>query len=270
MMRFLLALALLAPGVALAENMLADYQPAKSAPLAPSLREASGLTPAGATSLFTHNDEYAIIYEINQTDGTVIRAFALGRPTLRGDFEGVAILAERLYLVSSDGRVFETAPAAHRTRARFNVYDTGVGDHCEVEGLSLGRTDDELLLLCKLQKDALLQGRLQIFAWSLASRLAPARLLVDTPFLSVMSKSAASDFRPSDLARDPADGTLYVLSVSGAVLAIDDRGAARGYLPLDRERHPQPEGLALLSDHSLVIADEGGRKDGRLTIYRRD
>lgn len=269
MMRLLAIIAASAQGAA-AENSLADYQPAETIALAQSLQEASGLTLAGPSSLFIHNDEYAIVQEVRLADGTLVRAFALGRPTLRGDFEGAATIGGRLYLVSSDGRVIETAPAAHRMRARYNVYDTGVGEHCEVEGLSRGHSDNELLILCKLQKDESKRDRLQIFAWSLSERLAPARLLIDRPFAALVDKTPAKAFRPSDLARDPSDGTLYVLSVSGAVLAIDARGAALGYLKLDPERHPQPEGIALIGDQAFAIADEGGRSAGRLTIYRRD
>jgi hypothetical protein len=37
---------------------------------------------------------------------------------------------------------------------------------------------------------------------------------------------------------------------------------------MKRRDHPQPEGIAFLSDGSLVFADEGQGQLGTLTVYR--
>jgi uncharacterized protein YjiK len=54
-----------------------------------------------------------------------------------------------------------------------------------------------------------------------------------------------------------------------AVIEIDNEGqlVAARTLPL-ADRHPQPEGIELLADGRLVIADEGSRGRARLTLYR--
>lgn len=67
------------------------------------LREISGLALTPDGHLLAVADERAVIYELNYVDGKLVRAFAFGEPPLRGDFEGIAWLNERVYLVTSEG-----------------------------------------------------------------------------------------------------------------------------------------------------------------------
>ena len=234
------------------------------------LQEASGLAPASASSVFAHNDEYAIIYEIDIDTGDTLRAFALGAPTAKGDFEGVALAGGSVWLVASDGRLIEGRAAEHGKRSRFNVFDAGVPDDCEVEGVAPADAAGALLLVCKQSAGKDGKPRLKMLEWSSRERWTKARLFLDRPLADFVPDGARKDFKASDLARDPKTGDLFILNSSGGLLELGADGALRRYDPLDRRRHPQPEGLALFGDGRIAIADEGAKREGTLSIYRRN
>jgi hypothetical protein len=243
--------------------------PAHIFPLAPELEEISGLAPAGPDSVFAHGDEYAIIHEVSLRDGAIRRSFAFGKPTVKGDFEAIAESGGRLWLLSSDGRLYEGEPVAHAKRTRYHVFDTGAGTACELEGLAAAESPDSFYLLCKNLLDRP-DRRLRIYRWSAADRFAAPILAVDAPLKALLPSEAIADFRPSDLARDPKSGAFIVLSASGALLEVDAKGALVRYAPLDPAIHRQAEGLARLPDGRTVIADEGVRRAGSITVYERN
>ncbi|MEE9329547.1 MAG: hypothetical protein V3V30_05360, partial [Parvularculaceae bacterium] len=106
-----------------------------------SLAEISGLVAATPTSVFAHNDEHAIIHEVSLIDGKILRSFALGKPTIAADFEGITRRGQFLYLVTSKGIIYETLIGEDRSRVRYNIYDTGLKSTCEIEGITTDTED---------------------------------------------------------------------------------------------------------------------------------
>ena len=176
------------------------------------LTEISGLAVASQDSVYAHNDEHGIVYEIALADGRIIAAFALGEPTVKADFEGIAAFDGRVYLITSAGLVYESKIGPHRARVRFNIFDTGVGDFCEAEGITPGPSRDEFLIICKTAHKPELDGRLVVFKWSLAERLP-----VHTPWLNVkesdfLTPQERKKFRPSAIEWRAQSNSLVVLS----------------------------------------------------------
>ena len=113
-----------------------------------SLREISGLALTGDDRLLAVNDEEAIVYEIDYDDGRLVKAFALGEPTLRGDFEGIAVLGGRVWLMTSDGVLYVADEGGDGERVAYQRYVTKLGDKCELEGLAEIQVRGTLALLC--------------------------------------------------------------------------------------------------------------------------
>ncbi|HSH75825.1 MAG TPA: hypothetical protein VLA09_09090, partial [Longimicrobiales bacterium] len=67
------------------------------------LDEISGLAVTTDGRLFGHDDERAVVHEIDPGAGAVEKRFSLGDPPLRGDFEGIAVVGERFFMVTSGG-----------------------------------------------------------------------------------------------------------------------------------------------------------------------
>ncbi|HSG35273.1 MAG TPA: SdiA-regulated domain-containing protein [Sphingomonadaceae bacterium] len=233
------------------------------------LTEVSGLAVAGPDSVFTHDDEFAIVYEIRLRDGKVLRAFAFGEPTLEGDFEGIAAAAGHVYLVTSDGLIYLAEPGVHGERVTFYVYDSGIGPRCEVEGLSLSPAPGELLLLCKRFRNDDDEARLEIHRWKTGSYRAEPEPFLSLPLAGLLGEAEQVDFRPSSIEWDPRTRQMYVVSARNRMLVVlDAEGAPVETRRLDSSRHPNVEGIALMPDGRLVLADEGSEtREGRLTVY---
>jgi hypothetical protein len=235
------------------------------------LTEVSGLAAAGPDSVFTHGDEYAIVYEFRLGDGHILRTFALGEPTLEGDFEGIAAADGMVFLVTSDGLIYAAKPGKNGKRVPYLVYDSGVGPRCEVEGLSEAPSPHDLLLLCKRPRNASEKKRLEIYLWHIGSERAEATPFLSLPFDGLIDERERAEFRPSGLEWDPVKRQLVVVSARNRmVLFLDPGGRLIERKRLDGERHPKTEGIAIMPDGRMVLADEGSRtREGRLTAYRK-
>lgn len=231
------------------------------------LDEVSGLafTPDGR--LFAHGDERAWIHEIDARTGRVGKRFMFGERTARDDFEGIAIVGERFFLISSGGLLYEGREGEDREEMPYRLTDTGIGQTCEAEGLEYHPGWDELLIPCKsttLDLDAIVIHRVP---------LAPDSPR-NPPILVARAELAAHgidrDFHPSALALDPGTGTLILVAArEEALLEISPEGRVISGLRLSRQRHPQPEGAAFGPDGTFYLADESNGRDARLTAYRR-
>ena len=232
------------------------------------LSEISGLAVASPNTVYAHNDEFAIVYEIELDTGKALKAFALGKPTAKGDFEDIAVRGGYVYLLESDGRLFEAPIGEHRQRVRYNVYDTGVGVHCETEGLSTGPQDGDFLILCKKPNENEFKDRLVIYLWNLRDR-AP----VSTPWLNVSLDGLVqpldqANFHPSAFYWRRDRGSFVIVSAKGhSAIEIDEQGKLIDRVKLNKEDHPQSEGLTIMPDGRLVLSDEGPRGRGKISIY---
>ena len=172
------------------DYMAVDFTaPLRNLNLISGLMEVSGLAIGPENTVYAHNDEYGIVYQVRLDEGEVVRAFALGDPTIERDFEGIEVVGERVYLLTSKGRIYEALIGENKTRVKYNAYDTGAGDFCETEGLTLGPPADDgsatFLILCKTPKrktpkEKVSKDRGRIYRWSLH-----ARRPVQTPWLDV-------------------------------------------------------------------------------------
>jgi hypothetical protein len=261
-----------APAKAAPATTLEQYfaRPAvKSFYLPDGLTETSGLAVAGPDSVFTHNDSHGIVWEVDLATGRVVRAFALGKPTEKADFEDIAVRAGNVYLLVSDGRLYEAPIGEHRKRVRFNVYDTGVGSHCETEGLSNGPHDGEFLILCKKPHEKQFKDRLVMYLWSLADRAPVGKPWLDVSLDGLVEPLDQANFHPSAFYWRRELGRFVIVSAKGhSAIEIDESGRLIDRVKLDKVEHPQPEGLTMMPDGRLVISDEGqSRGHGKIEVY---
>lgn len=272
----LAAMAAALPEIAFAQanswlSRLDTSKPAQTFALDPTLAEISGLAPASATTVFAHNDEYAIIHELDIATGAIVRSFALGKPTIAGDFEAIGVAGQYVYLITSDGKLYEAPIKKHRERARFTVYDTGLADVCEIEGMAVDPHAEVFLLLCKNAALDKKNNRLTIYRWTIANRLEEQKPWLQIPLAEVIPEgSKRKNFKASELQRDPKTGNLLILDANaGAILEITAQGGPVAYRALAPHTHSQAEGLALMPGGAIIVGDESrGNARGRLTVYR--
>lgn len=230
------------------------------------LDEVSGLAISGGGRLFAHDDERGRVHEIDPATGDVGIRFDLGDPMALDDFEGIAIVEERFFMVSSAGLLYEFREASDREDVEYRVTDTGVGRGCEVEGLEYDPEDDALVLACKTTSPS--RGSIVLERVSLEGgrRLDP--ILVERGALDRWDVD--TEFAPSGVVRTPI-GTFLVLSArDDAIIEVDRTGTVVAAIRLSGGRHPQSEGIVVGPDAVLYVADEKNGKEPRLTAYALD
>ena len=248
-------------------SFLAGYdfdEPTRRFSLPGRLDEISGLafTPDGR--LFGHDDERGRVHEIDPRTGEVGKRFDLGSDLARDDFEGIAVVGERFFLVSSAGRLYEFREGSDEENMRYRMTDSGLGRGCEIEGLDHDPADDALVFACKTADDD-------------GDRIVIRRISMDPevgwlPEIHVRRSELDAvgvdeDFRPSALLVLPGGTYLMASAVEESLLEVDREGRVLGGVDLSSRIHPQPEGLALGEDGTLYIADEQNEEDATLTAY---
>jgi uncharacterized protein YjiK len=246
-----------------------DLAPAAAVavPLPGGLLEISGLAMDARGHLFAHQDETSVVYDIDPVARRVVKRFHAGRVGLRGDFEGIAVAGERIFLSTSDGDLLEFRAAANREAAPARTISTGLGRQCELEGLAFDRRTASLLFPCKTARVQRLRNRLTIFSVPLATLRPDPEPRISLPWSALERVGLDKGFHPSSVEVHPASGSLFLLAAQEeAVLEIGADGVLLAVKSLSKRRHPQPEGIAFGPDLSLWIADEGS-PGGALARY---
>ena len=234
------------------------------------LQEISGVAVTADGRVFAHGDERAVVAQIDACAAKVVKAFTLGRPPVHGDFEGIAIAGERFFLITSTGFLYEFREGADGAAVTFSVIDTGFGRVCELEGLAYDPSDRVLLIGCKQTARPELRGQLVVLRWSLDRKAPAVPPSLTVPLSQVTKTTGDKGFRPTAIERDGRTGHfVLVAGPERAIVEITSAGQVLAARTLNRQLHPQPEGLTVVGDSLLVIADEGGTRHGTTTCYRR-
>ena len=234
------------------------------------LEEVSGLAMTADNRLLAHNDERAIVFEIDYRSGSIVKSFQLSdtKFPVAGDFEGIAATDDRIYLVSSSGRLFEFREGSPGESVLFNVYATGVGRDCEIEGLTYDRSRRGLLLMCKDARRLDMEGKLAIFHWSLDKRQLNEDVRIVIPVERFAGRIKGRKFHPSGIERHPVSGNYFVVAArQGAIAEVTPEGEVLDVRKFQARWHRQVEGITFAADGTLIVADEGAGRKGRLTIY---
>ncbi len=228
------------------------------------VQELSGITVLRDGKLLVHGDETATVWEVDPYTGVVVKRLELGAPVLRLDLEGITASGTDLYLIASNGilyrvRNFRQVSGAVRD---YETFDTGLGKYCELEGLDRDLDGKSLVLICKKVFGKGRERRKTTLFRYIPGTGAP-EMLFDLPFGEIRSSRS---FHPSAIAS--TGETYLILSAREHLLVeVTSEGRVLEEVFLGDRRHPQPEGLGILPDGSVVIGDEYGKEVSRITVY---
>lgn len=251
----------------------ADTDPKHAEPLAmwmmpPELREISGLALTSDGRLLTHDDEVGRIYEIDPRRGVILKRFMLGDTPVRADFESIAVGAGSVYLLASNGVLYEFKEGADGAHVPYSIHDLKLGHECEFEGMAYQTDSASLLLPCKRAAKKSLHDQLVIYRWRLQGPDSTRLSMFTIPLAQVVGSNGWKGFHTSDMALDPTTGNYVLIShLELGLVEITPAGQVVRSGPLPGTHH-QPEGVAITRDGMLIVSDEGSKKPAAITLYR--
>ena len=234
------------------------------------LEEISGLAMIRDNRLLAHNDERGVIFEIDYQNGSIAKAFQLTdmKNPIASDFEGIATIDDQIYLVTSSGRIYECREGAAGESVLFNVYTTGVGRNCEIEGLAYDESKRTLLLMCKDARSADMEGQLAVYHWSIDDKQLSVDAHTVIPVAEFSRHIKGKKFQPSGIERHPISGNYFIVAArQGAIAEITPRGQIIAVREFPAQWHRQIEGITFAADGTLIVSDEGAGRKARLTLY---
>jgi len=230
------------------------------------LDEVSGIALTSDGRLLAHGDERAQVSEIDYRRGVIVKQFVVGRPTVRADVEGITVANDVVFMLASNGTLYEFREGANGARVDYITYDTRLGTVCEFEGLGFDPAINSLLLACKQVEDKRQRDSMVIYRWKLGGggqRL--SRLAV--PLSRILPAIKQKELHPAEITVDPRTGNyVIVASIEGALVEITPAGDVVSARKLAGQ-HTQPESIAITKDGILIIGDEAGKRPAAITLY---
>jgi uncharacterized protein YjiK len=232
--------------------------------------EVSGLALTVDGRLFAHGDESGLVFVIDPRGGAILKRFSIGTDAgdTRADFEGITLVGDRIFMVASNGTLYEFTEGADGERVDFVIHDTRLGNECEFEGIAFDSTQGVVVLPCKNVRMKTLRDQLVLYRWRVGGSADSAFAPITIPLRSVIGSNPWKDLHPSDVTVDPSTGNYVIVAAQEkALIEITPAGDVVRAVPLPG-KHAQAEGVALTSDGILIVGDEATTRPASLTLYR--
>jgi len=250
------------------------------------LVEISGLAYYQNDKILCEQDEKAEIYVFSLDKKEVVNKYKFGD---KGDFEDIAVIGQTVYMLRSDGRIFEVENFEKDDR-KVTEHKTPLSKQNDTEGLMYDKSSNSLLIACKgspdIEKEKHYKGYKAIYKFDLVKMKLDKKpeylvSLKNPDSYKDFNPSTGSSvngkisgltkyeigFQPSGLAINPANDEIYLIASVGKILIILDRkGKVLDWHALDPSIFDQPEGICFSPSGDLFISNEG--KDGRGYILK--
>jgi len=229
------------------------------------LDELSGIALTRDGRLLAHGDERGQISEIDYRRGVVTKQFVVGHPTIKADLEAITVADGFVYLLASNGTLYEFREGANGERVDYSTHDTRLGKECEFEGIAFDSTLNSLLLACKNVRIEHLRDHLVIYRWRLDGS-GPRLSRLTVPLKDILKSLGEKKLHPSDITVDPLTGNYVLIANEKVIVGITPGGQVvfSRKLPGD---HDQPESIAITKDSILIIGDEAKHRPAVITLY---
>ena len=230
--------------------------PAAAFSLPAVLQEISGLTVLDDEQLGAVQDEEGDLYAIRMKDGEPVGRIRFGRG---GDYEGLERVGDIVYVLQSDGDLFELRDWNRGKFPKTRNFETRLGAKaCDAEGL--GAKGEQLFIACK-EEDG--DKRTRVYSFDPERAVTALHLTVDPGDVP-----GEGDLRVSALAFHPVTGHMVLLSVERELLiSVTSEGEVADVWDLGPAKLEQPEGLAFLPNGDVFIASESKAGAGRVVRF---
>lgn len=259
--------------------------PDKSYTLPPSLNEISGIAILNENEIACVQDELGFIYVYDLRTLDITKEY---KTNLVGDYEGIALVGNTIYLLRSDGVLIEY-PDFRSPNMKIKEYILNLPS-LNNEGLCYDMKNYRLLIAAKIKPGKEKQDKdiRYIYSFDLKTKVPNnvpiLKLNVETieakakelklPIRYRTDKKTGAqismfNFRPSEIAVHPLNKNIYVLSANDKLLLIlDNAGTIKDLIALDPVLFNKAEGLAFLSNGMMLISNEAQKGKPTLLSFK--
>lgn len=241
-------------------------EPDRVIKLPPVLHEVSGIAIIDSIYVACVQDENGIVFIVDARNGEVRDKFTFHLP---GDYEGITRDARTLYVLRSDGVLFQILLNGFSGSLK-KSFALGIPRH-DNEGLCYDRKSNRLLIVPKHKpgKESENEGKHPAFGFDLRSEsllekpvfgldLKGIKKFADENNIEPAGNDSKIRVKPSAIGIHPVTNELYVLSAaSGMLFVFDARGAIGHIEKLDKGIFNMPEGISFFENGDMLISNEG-------------
>lgn len=243
------------------------------------LTEISGITGIDSTTFACVQDEIGIVFIYDSRKGQIINQIPFAGP---GDYEGITRVNRSLYILRSDGILYELADYLVKSPV-INIFNTGIPAK-DNEGLCYDSRNKRLLIACKqgYTEDEIKNKQL-VYSFDLKTKKLSKDpvIVLDIKVLRKIVKENDIkipgidkddvddlDFRASDIGINPLTGKIFLISASFYTLIVADMsGRVETIAPLKKDLFRQAEGITFNSRGDLFISNEAAGKSPTLVRF---
>ncbi len=236
------------------------------------LKEISGLAWLDKNRFACVQDEMGKAFIYNTGTGSIEKEIPFAGP---GDYEGLALAGESIWILRSDGNLFEIN-SLNTDKPAIKEYDTPLSAKENAEGLCFDSKNNRLLIALK-EGGLLGNDSKGIYGFDLSSKK-----MADDPVYTIdlknkifaelhsfkknkKKKEKNEALMPSAIAIHPVTGDIYITDGRNPKLLImDHTNAIKALHPLDKNRFAQPEGITFSNSGELYISNEGVKGAGNI------
>ncbi len=248
------------------------------------LHEISGITTLDEKTLGCIQDENGVLFFLDADSKKISRELVFGGD---GDYEGIARAGKSVYILRSDGNLFEIPDfRMEESETRYHVTNVPAMNN---EGLCYDKDNSRLLIGCKgkIEKGPAYKDRRFIYAFDLKTgqpgtspvfefnaaeitRFAVKNGIVPATKENKKGKTINNQIRlnTSEIAIHPITKELFLLSASDHMLMVFNlRGEIQHIEKLDPLLFNKPEGIAFYNNGDMLITNEGQQKEPKILRF---
>lgn len=251
-----------------------------------SLNEISGIAIIDHTNFACVQDEKGIIFIY---DPSLVRIKHQYPFNMDGDYEGICLAGETIYILRSDGVLLEMENYTS-DHAAFTIYQTGI-PAINNEGLCYDELNNRLLIACKSsinKEEKEYKDKRMVYAFDLKTKslLKKPVYVFDVEEIKQFAKDLNLDlpkretkkeghkeiilkYRPSAIGIHPVTKNMYILSAVDHLLFIfHPDGKLLDIEQLDEKLFNKSEGIAFYPNGDMLITNEAQEKHPTLLYFK--
>jgi uncharacterized protein YjiK len=238
------------------------------------LIEVSGLTDVSVDQIACVQDEKGSIFVYDFLSEEIAYEIVFGEA---GDYEGLTRVGNTLYVMASDGSLYETNLKRKGKTKKYSLNLPSMDN----EGLCYDEENNRLLIApkSKIGKGPEYKDLRAVYIFNLETKKLENEPLFYFSISEINrmalkkndSMAGIKNFRPSSIAVHPESQEIYILSAEDFLLVVyDQKGNLKDVYLLDEKLYPKPEGITFLKDNSIVITNEGVEGNATLLLLKSD